>query len=51
MTSTTMDFITLLYGTDITCNLTIQDPEIIFVTGLVKFVTALARLVYPDLLG
>ena len=26
-------------------------PKLIFVTGLVKFVTALARLVCPDLLG
>ena len=26
-------------------------PELIFVTGLVKFVTAVARLVCPDLLG
>ena len=26
-------------------------PKLIFVTGLVKFVTAVARLVCPDLLG
>ena len=26
-------------------------PKLIFVTGLVKFVTAVARSVYPDLLG
>ena len=29
----------------------ILGPELIFVTGFVKFVTAVARLVCPDLLG